>query len=243
MASVTHSNEVARGQTADDEESEAIPLLPESVPVAMPELPPRLTLTTREQMKAIGDPTRSRMLVIIQNQPATAKQIADRLGVPPGTIGHHLQVLEAAGLARMIARRQVRGTVAKYYVRTARLFIYDLPHEVAQETPPSLDIVRTAYNELADALLDDADETDEPDECATGFPHARLSLERATAYAARLKQLSDEFAAEPPDPHGQIYGLLSAFFVSPAYVQVTEPGVAATPDTDRETTVGHVGSH
>src|SRR5262249_59022252 len=80
--------------------AEGMPTLPESVPVTMPELPPRLVITTAEQFKAIADPTRSRILGIIQSQPATAKQIADRLGIAPGGAGHHLQVLEVAGLAQ-----------------------------------------------------------------------------------------------------------------------------------------------
>src|SRR5215469_16750833 len=108
-----------------------IPVLPEDVPVTMPELPIRFTITSAQQFKAISDPMRSRILGIIQNQPATAKQIADRLGATPGAIGHHLHVLEAAGLAKVIARRLVRGIVANYYTRTARIFTYDFPDEIA----------------------------------------------------------------------------------------------------------------
>src|SRR5262249_32758062 len=87
----------------------AVEVLPEDVPVTMPDLPPMFTITTEQQLKALGDPTRTRILSIIQNQPATAKQIADNLGATPGTIGHHLQVLEEAGLAQVVARRLVRG--------------------------------------------------------------------------------------------------------------------------------------
>ena len=85
-----------------------IPLLPEDVPVTMPALPPTLIINTAQQYKAMGDPTRVKILAIIQQQPATAKQIADRLGIAPGTAGHHLQSLEAAGLAQVVARRLVR---------------------------------------------------------------------------------------------------------------------------------------
>ena len=72
---------------------DAIPLLPDDIPVTMPELPVRFVINTMQQFKAISDPVRSRILGIIQNQPATAKQIADRLGATPGAIGHHLHVL------------------------------------------------------------------------------------------------------------------------------------------------------
>src|SRR6266581_275959 len=115
-------------------EINAIPVLPEDVPVTMPELPAKLVINTVQQFKAISDSLRSRILGIIQNQPATAKQIADRLGASPGAIGHHLHVLEAAGLAQVIARRIMRGIVANYYTRTARIFTYELPPEVAGNT-------------------------------------------------------------------------------------------------------------
>src|SRR5258708_19352611 len=77
----------------------AVEVLPGSVPVTMPDLPPTFTITTEQQLKALGDATRTRILSIIQNQPATAKQIADNLGVTPGTIGHHPQLLQDPGPA------------------------------------------------------------------------------------------------------------------------------------------------
>ena len=61
-----------------------IPVLSDDVPVKMPELPQSVSITSLQQFKAISDRTRSRILGIIQNQPATAKQIADRLGASPG---------------------------------------------------------------------------------------------------------------------------------------------------------------
>src|SRR6266571_8452912 len=118
---------------------DTIAVLAEDVPVEMPNLPPKLVINTPQQFKALGDPVRSRILGIIQNQPATAKQIADRLKVPPGTVGHHLQVLEEAGLAKIVARRLVRGIVAKYYTRTARIFGYNFSPEVRGHASIALD--------------------------------------------------------------------------------------------------------
>jgi len=109
--------------------------LPEDTPVTMPDLPLSLDVDTPRQMKALADPIRHRILGIIQSRPATAKQIADRLKMPPGTIGHHLQVLESAGLAQVVARRLVRGIVAKYYTRTARIFTYNFPDVVTGKIP------------------------------------------------------------------------------------------------------------
>jgi DNA-binding transcriptional ArsR family regulator len=197
-------------------------ILPDSVPVAMPDLPPELLITSPAQFKAISHPTRTRILGIIQNQPATANQIADRLGKPPGTIGHHLQVLEDAGLAQVIARRLVRGIVARYYTRTARMFKFDLPAEVLGDMSPSLDILTTARNELVETLAATG-----ADACiSAGFPHACLTPERAHEYDQRLRAIMQDFLREPTDPNGQIYGLSTALFVAPPYLQIAPPAGA-----------------
>src|SRR5215212_6554411 len=127
----------------DENARDAIPVLPDSVPVTMPDLPIRRVISTEQQLKAIGEPIRSRILAIIQNQPATAKQIADRLAATPGAIGHHLHILEAAGLAQVVARRLTRGIVANYYTRTARIFVYDLPLEITGAEAVDLEIITT----------------------------------------------------------------------------------------------------
>jgi DNA-binding transcriptional ArsR family regulator len=200
-------------QSKDD--LDVIPVLPGDVPVTMPDLPVQLVINTVQQFKAISDPIRSRILGIIQNQPATAKQIADRLGASPGAIGHHLHVLEAAGLAHVVARRLVRGIVANYYTRTARIFKYDLPREVTGDTSINLDIMAKAYEELAEA---EANKEEDVHQCA-GFPHIRLSSERARYYSERLQALVDDILSESADPDGKVYGILVSMFMAPAYMQ------------------------
>jgi DNA-binding transcriptional ArsR family regulator len=194
---------------------DTIPLLPEDVPVTMPDLPARHVVNTLEGFKAISDPTRDRILSIIQNQPATAKQIADRLGATPGAIGHHLRVLEEAGLAQVVARRLVRGIVASYYTRTGRIFLFELPQELVAGESAALNIISKAHEEMAEAQ---ATISDDPESC-DGFPHARLSPERVRYYHKRLNALVDELVNEPFDPDGEVYGVLVAMFKSPPYMQ------------------------
>jgi DNA-binding transcriptional ArsR family regulator len=200
-------------QSIDD--LDEIPVLPGNVPVTMPELPARLVITTDQQFKAISDPIRSRILGIIQNQPATAKQIAISLKASPGAIGHHLHVLEAAGLAHVVARRLVRGIVANYYTRTARIFQYELSREVAGNTSINLDIMAKAYEELAEA---EANAVVDIQQCAS-FPHIRLSPERAKYYFERINTLVDDILLQTPDPNGKVYGILISMFMAPDYIQ------------------------
>ena len=198
-----------------------IAILPDSVPVEMPELPLTLSITTLQQFRAISDPTRTKILGIIQNQPATAKQIAGRLKGTPGAIGHHLKVLEEVGLAQVVARRITRGIIAKYYTRTARMFNYDLASEDSNESV-QLDIFRTAYHEFTEAV------TERPDgRCMrVGFPRARLSEARMQKYSRRLQQLCEDFVAEPNEPAGTVYALSFALFEAPRYAQSNVSEVA-----------------
>jgi DNA-binding transcriptional ArsR family regulator len=202
--------------TSNREDPEhSIEILPEGVPVAMPELPLKLVISTVQQFKALGDRTRERILAIIQHQPATAKQLAERLGLPPGTVGHHLQVLEAADLAQVIARRLTRGTVAKYYSRTARIFVIDMAREVTGGDAPTFEMMTRARDELIEAMA-----TIEHDPLRTSsVPRARLSFERAQIYSERVQALVEDFLHETPDSQGDIYELCAALFMAPAYLQ------------------------
>lgn len=205
----------------DNEEFEDIPILPEGVPVAMPDLPLSVTINTAEQFKAISDPLRLKILGIIRHQPATAKQIATRLQASPGTIGHHLHVLEKAGLAQVVARRVTRGIIAKYYTRTGRIIKYDMPPEIVGKAF-HVDFLNSARDELAEAILD----YNEDIEVYCGFPHARISPERAEFYGERLRELINDFLQEPVDPEGQVYALSVALFKAPAWQSVIKENEA-----------------
>lgn len=195
----------------------ALPLLPDDVPVVMPDLPIRLTISTEQQFKAISDMVRSRILGVIQYQPLTAKQVAQRLQASPGAIGHHLHVLEEAGLVKVVARRITRGIVTSYYTRSARLFDYDLPSSV-RGSVVNLDVAEKAHAELLDSTVS---YEDDPLRC-DAFPHVRLSFERIVHYQTRFNALLDELIAETPDPDGEVYGVFFGIFKSPPYMQVSK---------------------
>lgn len=199
-----------------------LPLLPDDVPVTMPDLPARLTVSTEQQFKAISDMVRSRILGVVQHQPLTAKQIAQRLQATPGAIGHHLHVLEEAGLVKVVARRITRGIVASYYTRTARIYDYDLPLEVRGLRSINLDLLSRTQAELMDSIVSYAE--DDPVRY-DAFPHVRLSPAKALEYQRRFIALVDEMIEAEPDPHGEVYGVFFSIFKSPPYMQVD-----VTPD-------------
>src|SRR5690349_19287686 len=146
-----------------------------SGPPTMPDLPPSLTISGAKQYKALGAPLRVRILELIQHQPRTAKQLAGLLERPPGTIGHQLRVLEEAGLAQVVARRLVKGIVAKYYARTAHIFLVETPQELGAGQPASAQRLQRAHDELAESLAALGDEALFGYEGNPEFFHVRLS--------------------------------------------------------------------
>jgi DNA-binding transcriptional ArsR family regulator len=79
-----------------------------------------MELSSAEHFKALGHPTRQRLLFEL-DEPATISQLAASLDTLKGNIAHHLKVLTDAGLVALTSTRQVRGGTERYYQRTARM--------------------------------------------------------------------------------------------------------------------------
>lgn len=75
-----------------------------------------------DQIKAIADPLRMRLLEAFSDGPATTKQIASRIGETPTKLYHHVDALERVGLIELVKTRQNRGTVEKYFSPVAKRF-------------------------------------------------------------------------------------------------------------------------
>jgi DNA-binding transcriptional ArsR family regulator len=83
------------------------------------------TLSTLKQVKALTDPLRLRVLEVFIRQQVTTKQAATLLGETATKLYHHVQILEDAGLIRLVETRKNRGTVEKYYRAVAEDFVVD----------------------------------------------------------------------------------------------------------------------
>ena len=221
---------MAKDQSEAADQKDLPPVLPDTVPVGMPDIPIRLTISTEQQFKAISDMVRSRILGVIQYQPLTAKQIAQRLQATSGAIGHHLRVLEEAGLVKIVARRLVHGIVACYYTRAARIYDFDFPQDVTGSYSVDLDFISHARAEMVDSLVSYGD--DKPR--FNAFPHARLSPEKAQEYLRRFEALLNEFIEEKPDPDGKIYSVFFSMFKAPPYIQVSTASEEHAPTNEGE---------
>ena len=63
-------------------------------------------MRTQEVFKAIADPTRRKVLKLLQGGSKTAGELADAFDITKGSLSHHFNVLKAADLVRCERRGQ-----------------------------------------------------------------------------------------------------------------------------------------
>lgn len=108
-----------------------------------PDQAPLKTLTDLEQIRALADPLRLRMLEAFDEE-RTTKQVADLLEEKPTRLYHHVDVLERAGLIRPTRTARKRGTTEKYYRAVAESFRTELglfAPDDGTETDPLFDLI------------------------------------------------------------------------------------------------------
>ena len=63
-------------------------------------------MRTQEVFKAIGDPSRRKILKLLQRGSKTAGELAEAFEITKGSLSHHFNVLKAADLVRCERRGQ-----------------------------------------------------------------------------------------------------------------------------------------
>lgn len=82
--------------------------------------PETFHVTTGEQLRAVSNLTRHRIMAVLRFEPATITQIAERVGLAKGSSSYHVRLLERAGLVKVVRTRKVRGVMERYYAMAAR---------------------------------------------------------------------------------------------------------------------------
>lgn len=157
--------------------------------------------TTSDEVLAMGDPTRTRILNALRWQPASAKRLSEHLEMTHGRVGHHLKILEKAGFVELAEERQVRGLTERIYRTT-------FDYVTVQLDDPTFNEVRFFF-QLCGHLTSPSTPT--PIARCRRLHVTRMTRERATEYAQRLQELADEFAQDDED-NGEMFALAGAVF-------------------------------
>jgi DNA-binding transcriptional ArsR family regulator len=174
------------------------------------ELDEILEVRRPDQFRAVGDPTRQKIISLLSERAATTSQLAEALGQPKGSVGHHLKVLEEAGLIRVVRTRQVRAITEKYYGRTARFFEF-VHGEGGLAREAIFNLLRQVMNEYVAPASEESEEW--PWDVLT-LRHARIPASRAEEFSKRLLELADEFTDLEPVHRERVYGLLAGLFLT-----------------------------
>jgi DNA-binding transcriptional ArsR family regulator len=165
--------------------------------------PRQLLLTGPDQLKAIADPTRTKILQVLDDRPASAKQLSELLDMTHGRIGHHLKVLADNGLVEVVETRQVRAMTEKFFAPTFDVLRIELSADA--------EVDRLAFL-FAHAAREAAPSALQPFEESGRLYSARMPEERAAEFARRLIELADEFAASESD--GPVFGFAGAVYLA-----------------------------
>jgi DNA-binding transcriptional ArsR family regulator len=143
-----------------------------------------LLVSDPAKLRAMADPFRVQLVQLLRDKARSTQEISAELSIPKGTVGHHLKVLESAGLIRVVRTRKVRALTEKFYGRTARLFLYQT-EDPADGRAISAVTLRQAANEVEVS----------PVTVGFGLVRARLTQKDLERFERRTKKLLDDFRA------------------------------------------------
>ena len=113
-----------------------------------------LVINDLESLRVIADPLRTQIIEILIFQPATVKQVADKLGLAPSKLYYHFNTLEQAGFIVMVETRMVANMQEKYYRAIANAFELD-QSLLTFHTDAGRDSVHTLLNNILDTTKED----------------------------------------------------------------------------------------
>jgi DNA-binding transcriptional ArsR family regulator len=170
------------------------------------ELADTLELTTPAQVRAIGDELRTTILGLLHERAATVTELAGAVGRPKSTVAHHVNVLVAAGLLRVVRTRRVRAIDERYYGRTARMFYVGVGRGGdgdGEALPLDFNDFEVAARESAAAY--------EAHELWSFIRHARITPAQAGEFWQRMADLVQEFDRTPRSGD-RVYGFVVGIY-------------------------------
>jgi len=183
----------------------------------------------RDTLKAMIDPLRTQIFETLIAQPLTIKQVAEKLGLSPGNLYYHFNLLEKYGLIRVVETRMVGNLAERLYQSTAAEIDID-PGLISSETTEGQDSIRTTITSTIDATRDDLlrslharftqlEQGAQPQlrrvvlsRSVRNVPESRLP-----EFFQRIQDLFADFEAavvDPGQPHSKNYALTVVFYPS-----------------------------
>ncbi|RKQ34598.1 ArsR/SmtB family transcription factor [Oceanobacillus halophilus] len=190
------------------------------------------TIDSYDQLKAISDPLRAKMMMRLIEKPFTGQQLAELLDLSRAKIHYHLKELAKNGLIKVVKTEEKNGIVQKFYRAVATGFVPSpdlMPHveEVSEATKAMLlqmmDRSRTRLLTAPDMAFQSKDTTDDYSE----WPYLSTIYEITITegnfkkfikkFHQLMEELREEHKSAEKDPNGKLYHITAYGF------QVDEP--------------------
>lgn len=175
------------------------------------------TLTSEGEIAAFLHRTRMDILAVLREGPATASQIAKKLGVHPANLSRHIRVLVDAGLVVLAEKRDTGRNLEKYYATTAATF------DVAPESPglrtPQTIALAFARSDLSAAITR---LTDDERSVVALLASARVAKHDLERFSAGLRDLVAAFTSTD-HPGGAGYHLNVCLYPSEVDLPTNRP--------------------
>ncbi|WP_127473490.1 ArsR/SmtB family transcription factor [Microbacterium sulfonylureivorans] len=148
------------------------------------------------RLRALSSPLRLRVLRLCAFEPRTNKELAELLGLNPGTMLHHVRTLVQTGfLAAEPARAGAQGAREVPYRATGASWRAPLPER---------------SRVLVEVFLQQIESVD-PKDLHTAWLGLKLTDEHRDEFERRLHELLVEFKEREADADGETYSVFTAF--------------------------------
>lgn len=198
----------------------------------------RFHVSDLETLRAIADPLRVQIMELLESQPLTVKQIAEKLGLAPSKLYYHFGALEKLGFIEVAETRMVANMLEKTFRSAAHVLDVD-PALFQFSKEGDNEPINILLSSTIDATREDvlrslqarqfqleqgADET--PRRMIVNRVVSSVSEKRIGEFQERLHKLIQEFEAEDAKskPADQPYALTVAFYPSYYFGKTSKKG-------------------
>ena len=115
---------------------------------------PTYIIKDMETLRAIADPLRTQILELLVKEPRTVKQVGEKLGLAPGKLYYHFNMLEKHGMIEVVETRQIANMLEKLYHATATEIELD-PSLLSFTTDQGKESIHTLLTSSLDSTRDD----------------------------------------------------------------------------------------
>jgi len=166
-------------------------------------------LETVEQLQAISDPIRYRIILLLRDKSMTGAQLARALELSRPRAHYYLKTLIDVGLVSFQGERVDNGMIGKYYRAIANYFSYDhLANQsrVDPTSPESLQIFKSITDFAMTVLETSRDDIHVSEDMARGYHftfESNLTEEQYESILSEIRTMVDHLISYKKENHAQ----------------------------------------